>query len=141
MARKTNSPEMADAKAGLAARLHAIRVERFGERGGPELARRLGIPQRTWYNYEVGVTIPGEVLLRFLDITGAEPGWLLSGEGPKYRGSPKPRVAAESGAPAAAPPEGIEGLLTAAMRRLNRGSLRISWEIGDGDSPGRDSED
>jgi hypothetical protein len=31
------------------------------------------------------VTIPGEVLLRFLAITDTEPLWLLDGEGPRYR--------------------------------------------------------
>ena len=57
----------------------------FGEHGGPELARRLNLPARTWYNYETGVTVPAEVLLGFIDQTGANPLWLLSGEGPKYR--------------------------------------------------------
>jgi hypothetical protein len=57
----------------------------FGEHGGPELARRLNLPARTWYNYETGVTVPAEVLLGFIDQTGANPLWLLSGEGMKYR--------------------------------------------------------
>jgi hypothetical protein len=57
----------------------------FGEHGGPELARRLNIPARTWYNYETGVTVPAEVLLGFIDQTGTNPVWLLSGDGPKYR--------------------------------------------------------
>src|SRR5439155_14591286 len=59
--------------------------ELFGEHGGPELARRLGLPARTWYNYETGVTVPAEVLLSFIDQTGTNPVWLLSGEGPRYR--------------------------------------------------------
>ncbi len=45
----------------------------------------IGLPSRTWCNYESGVTIPGEVLLRFLAITDTEPLWLLDGEGPRYR--------------------------------------------------------
>ena len=45
------------------------------------------MPARTWYNYETGVTVPAEVLLGFIDQTGANPLWLLSGEGPKYRRS------------------------------------------------------
>ena len=72
-------------KAAIAGRLRLIRSEAFGDHGGPELARQLGIPSRTWINYESGVTIPGEVLLRFLTITDTEPLWLLGGDGPKYR--------------------------------------------------------
>ena len=47
----------------------------------PLMAEALGIPARTWAHYESGVTIPGLVLLRFIDATGAEPYWLLTGEG------------------------------------------------------------
>ncbi|MCA1684629.1 MAG: S24 family peptidase, partial [Planctomycetia bacterium] len=72
-------------KASLSRRLREIRQELFGEHGGPELARRLSLPARTWYNYETGVTVPAEVLLGFIDQTGANPLWLLSGEGAKYR--------------------------------------------------------
>jgi hypothetical protein len=46
------------------------------------------LPTRTWLNYERGVTIPGEVLLRFIDLTSAEPRWLLTGQGPRYRSRP-----------------------------------------------------
>lgn len=60
-------------------------MERFGDHGGPDLARRLNLPARTWYNYETGVTVPAEVLLAFIDETGANPKWLLNGDGPKFR--------------------------------------------------------
>lgn len=66
-------------------RLKEVRQELFGEHGGPELARRLNLPARTWYNYETGVTVPAEVLLAFIDQTGVNPVWLLTGEGPRYR--------------------------------------------------------
>jgi hypothetical protein len=72
-------------KAAIAGRLRLIRSEVFGEHGGPELADRLGLPFRTWFNYETGVTLPGEVLLQFLVITDTEPLWLLRGQGPRYR--------------------------------------------------------
>lgn len=85
MARCKNSPEVLRAKTELADRLRVIRTEKFGERGGPELSRKLNLPVRTWYNYEVGVTVPAEVLLRFVELTGVEPTWLLHGKGPKYR--------------------------------------------------------
>jgi hypothetical protein len=71
--------------AELAKRLATVRKELFGEHGIPELARLLGLPTRTWINYELGVTIPGTELLRFVDLTSVEPAWLLKGKGPRYR--------------------------------------------------------
>ena len=85
MARKKTPKVRVNVKASLSRRLREIRQELFGEHGGPELARRLTLPARTWYNYETGVTVPAEVLLGFIDQTGANPLWLLSGEGMKYR--------------------------------------------------------
>ncbi len=61
----------------------------------PELARRLNLPARTWYNYETGVTVPAEVLLGFIDQTGANPTWLLTGEGARYRHSREERQLSE----------------------------------------------
>ena len=49
------------------------------------LAMKLGLPVRTWLNYEAGVTIPGEVLLRFIETARVDAYWLLTGEGRKYR--------------------------------------------------------
>jgi hypothetical protein len=72
-------------KSALAGRLRSIRMEIYGEQGGPELAGQLRLPFRTWDNYENGVTIPGEVLPRFLEVTDTEALWLLHGDGPKYR--------------------------------------------------------
>ncbi|WP_240907327.1 ester cyclase [Paludisphaera rhizosphaerae] len=83
------SPEVLEAKRAFSDRLAQIREDLFGERGGPELARRLGIPVRSWYDYETGVRIPSDVLLAFLDETGAEPHWLRTGEGPRYRSDRK----------------------------------------------------
>ena len=86
----------ARSKAAIAGRLRLIRSDLFGEQGGRELARQLGIPSRTWLNYESGVTIPGDVLLRFLVISNAEPLWLLDGEGPQYRAREPRTVAARN---------------------------------------------
>ena len=69
----------------LANRLREIRFEMYGRHGGPLMAEALGLPARTWANYESGVTIYGPVLLRFLEVTKVEPHWLLTGEGEKYR--------------------------------------------------------
>lgn len=85
MARRKTLPESLRAKLDLAERLAILRLELFGERGGPEMARRLGIPVRTWYNYEGGVTVPAEVVLKIIELTAVEPGWLLNGKGPKFR--------------------------------------------------------
>jgi hypothetical protein len=143
MARKKTAEESVDAKAQLASRLRAVRVDRFGERGGSELAGLLGVPTRTWYNYEIGVTVPAEVLLRFLEVTGAAPRWLLHGAGPTYREEATP--VAES-PPRIESPRGLEadaiaGLVESVVRRLGRGSLRVTWESegagGSGEAPGR----
>jgi len=85
VARKKTSKLRVNVKASLSRRLKEVRQDRFGEHGGPELARRLNLPARTWYNYENGVTVPAEVLLGFIDETGTNPVWLLSGEGSMYR--------------------------------------------------------
>jgi steroid delta-isomerase-like uncharacterized protein len=76
----------------MAARIRAVREDRFGEHGGPELARRLNLPARTWYNYENGVTVPAEVLLGFIEETGVNPVWLLNGEGPQYQSGKQPEL-------------------------------------------------
>jgi hypothetical protein len=69
----------------LAHRLRAVRLDLYGEHGGPLLAEALGIPVRTWVGYESGAPIPGQVLLRFIAVAGVEPQWLLTGEGRRYR--------------------------------------------------------
>jgi hypothetical protein len=73
------------AKRGLGERLRQVRIELYGEHGAPELARLLGLPHRTWFNHENGVTIPGEVLLDLLVLTRVEPQWLLRGVGARFR--------------------------------------------------------
>jgi hypothetical protein len=73
------------AKRDLAGRLREVRVELYGEHGGSVLARLLCLPRRTWAKYEDGATIPGEVLLAFVVGTGADPQWLLHGEGPMFQ--------------------------------------------------------
>jgi hypothetical protein len=76
---------MARQRDGLCRRLRQIRVELYGEDGGPMLAEALHLPFRTWLNYEAGVTAPALVVLRFIVLTGACPHWLLTGEPPRYR--------------------------------------------------------
>src|SRR5215213_1486068 len=118
MARRKNLPEAVQTKASLSERLRAIRAELFGERGGPELARRLGIPIRTWYNYESGVTVPGEVILRFVELTGVDPIWLLHGEGPRFRTSPPPVKST------AVSEHSVQAFLSRALQPLSRKGQR-----------------
>ncbi|WP_435007759.1 ester cyclase [Tundrisphaera lichenicola] len=77
-------------KARLADRLRDLRRDLFGDHGGPRMARLLGLPARTWYNYETGVTVPAEVLLDLIDQTGVRPAWLLKGEEPCFEGRKRP---------------------------------------------------
>jgi hypothetical protein len=95
VARKKTATSKVHLKARLSGRLRDIRVEMFGEHGGPEIARILDLPARTWYNYETGVTVPAEILLAFIENTGANPVWLLTGEGPRYRRGLEDMVLAE----------------------------------------------
>jgi hypothetical protein len=113
MARRKNRPETVRAKYDLAERLREIRVELYGERGGSEMARRLGVPIRTWYNYESGVTVPAEVLLKFLELTSVEPLWLLHGRGERFRTGPPPGELSE-------PAGTVQALLRTALQHLER---------------------
>jgi hypothetical protein len=68
----------------LARRVREIRQDLYGEAGGPALAGALGLPAETWANYEGGVIIPAWVILGLIELTGADPHWLLTGRGGRY---------------------------------------------------------
>lgn len=74
-----------NSNAVLARRVRQVRQERYGTHGTRLLARALGIPTRTWISYESGCTIPGHILLGFIEATEADAFWLLTGEGDTYR--------------------------------------------------------
>lgn len=116
MARRKTLPDSVRAKYALAERLSALRGELFGERGGPELARQLGLPVRTWYNYESGVTVPAEVILKIIELTAVEPMWLLHGKGPKYR-----NAASEPRGAGVGPGVSVGSLLRTALHMLEKG--------------------
>jgi hypothetical protein len=79
----------------LSLRVRQIRRERFGDDGVSALSRALEIPAGTWEHYESGVTILARVILQFIEVTGADPHWLLTGEGERYRDRPaKPTLRA-----------------------------------------------
>ena len=69
----------------LSRRIREIRVAKFGEEGVATLATVLKIPARTWQHFENGVVVPAWVILQFIELTGADPHWLLTGEGEHYR--------------------------------------------------------
>jgi hypothetical protein len=71
-------------KKQLAERLRSFTREAYGERGSEHLASLIGIPTGTVINYEKGCTMPAEVLLAIIEVTGIHPIWLLSGRGPQY---------------------------------------------------------
>ncbi len=122
MARRKNRPETVREKCCLAERLRQVRVDLHGDRGGSEMARQLGVPIRTWYNYESGVTVPAEVLLRFLELTRVEPQWLLHGKGPTFRG-------AESGIGAVAEGSSVVSMLRTVLSRLENREGPMALEV------------
>jgi hypothetical protein len=73
----------------LSSRLRAVRLDMYGEHGAPLLAAAIGVPVSTWIRYELGATIPGLVLLHFIEVTGVQAQWLLTGEGQRYRVGPE----------------------------------------------------
>jgi hypothetical protein len=72
-----------EASRTLAERLRLVRVDLYGETGAEVLSARLGIPPKTWANYESGVTPAAPVLLRLIEVTGVNPLWLLDGREPR----------------------------------------------------------
>ncbi|WP_406698970.1 hypothetical protein V5E97_08800 [Singulisphaera sp. Ch08] len=57
----------------------------------------------SWLNYEeIGEAMPAQILLRFIELTGVDPLWLMRGEGMKYRQGRRTN-APESNPPAESP--------------------------------------
>jgi hypothetical protein len=78
------SPDWEALKESLALRIREVRKELYGEHGGPLLAEALGIPFRSWHEYEEGAAIPDKVILRFIEVTQTDPHWLLTGLGNRH---------------------------------------------------------
>jgi SOS-response transcriptional repressor LexA len=133
MARRKTLPESVRAKLALAERLAALRSELYGDRGGPEMARRLSIPVRTWYNYEGGVTVPAEVILKIIELTSVEAVWLLHGEGPKFRNARPERLA-----PGETSSVTIGALLRTALQLLEEKNER-NWSAVEGNQDGAEA--
>lgn len=77
---------MAAAKSeeGLSARLRAIREATFGPRGRAAFARAIDVSPSTYNYYEKGRRPPPDLLARVTEVTGADPGWLLTGRGEAF---------------------------------------------------------
>ncbi len=86
----TPEADSTDLKNDVARRIRDIREELYGAHGGPLLAEALDIPFRKWSGYESGAPIPGQLILQFIQLTGVDSHWLLTGEGRKYVGPPGP---------------------------------------------------
>jgi len=69
----------------LARRVGEVRRELFGNDGIATVSQAMDIPERTWEHFENGVAIPAWVILQFIEITGVEPHWLMTGDGARYR--------------------------------------------------------
>jgi hypothetical protein len=89
----------------LGCRVREVRRELYGESGGAALAAALGLPAQTWANYEGGVVIPAPVILGFIELTRADPHWLLTGQGDRYT----MRRAASTPSSCAGRPNGASG--------------------------------
>lgn len=122
MAHRKSSPDSLSRKHEIARCIRRVRMEQFSARGGPELARHLGIPRQSLDDYELGVTVPAEVVLKLLEDAAVEPRWLLTGEGSPYRDQP-----AEASGPAPTPVPLMGWQEDALARLLEEGEPRVRW--------------
>jgi hypothetical protein len=84
MEESSPDPDWNTLKNELAQRVREVRFALYGENGGPLLAEAMGIPFRTLHAYETGSTIPAHSILRFIELTGVHPHWLLTGRGEQF---------------------------------------------------------
>jgi hypothetical protein len=70
--------------ATLSDRIRAIRIDRFGDDGASVLASLMGITEGKLTRMEINGPIPGHLILAFIVVTDASPGWLLTGAGEWY---------------------------------------------------------
>lgn len=82
--------EQAAMRRQLGQRLVLLRTELDGPAGARTFATRLGLSLDDWLAYEEGATAPAETLLRVVEVTGAEPQWILDGTTPRYRPGSQP---------------------------------------------------
>jgi hypothetical protein len=95
--------EQRQSHAALAQRVREVRRDLYGDSGGPILAEEWDLPMGTRANYESGVVIPAPVILHFVEISGADPYWLLTGLGQRHGES----RATRAGSPAVRLPQAV----------------------------------
>ena len=67
-------------------RVRLVRQELFGDERVQELADALRVPIENWLGIEQGrAMLSGQLFLRFIDETNANPLWLLTGEGDRFK--------------------------------------------------------
>ena len=69
----------------LGSRVREIRLEKFGANGVANVSQAMNVAPRTWDHFENGVMIPACIILQFIELTGVEPRWLLTGDGDRFR--------------------------------------------------------
>jgi hypothetical protein len=74
----------ASKRAELAERLREVREDLYGEHGSQFMADAFNVPLQTWLNYEFGVMVPTEIVLKVQVLASVSARWLLTGEGEKY---------------------------------------------------------
>ena len=78
------APDVLERRKKIGKRLRRIR-KRIALSGtwerGLEIVARLGVRPDTWYGYERGNAIPGDIVLRLIVELGISPRWLLTGHG------------------------------------------------------------
>jgi hypothetical protein len=82
MARAKDGAQLLSLRCEIGARCRVIRMDLYG--ASQQFHRDMPASYRNWWNWERGVEMPGTVMLRFLELTGASPVWLLRGTGPRY---------------------------------------------------------
>lgn len=70
--------------ATIAERIRKVRAARFGE-DIRSVSAAVGVPGATWRNYESGVSMPGEYLLKFIAAAAVHPAWLATGRGSMFQ--------------------------------------------------------
>ena len=83
----TTPAELVELRRAIAGRVEIVQRVATGRFGGAAMARRLGIPERTWYGlvHRKGHAISAHVILQLLYYYRVEAAFLLHGTGPIFR--------------------------------------------------------
>lgn len=73
-----------DQNSTICDRVKFLRESSFGGRGKTQMAEVTGIPYNTYLRYETSTEPPASAVWSICRATGADPGWLLSGQGEPF---------------------------------------------------------